>query len=124
MNVDVTLHTAGNGYWSNVQKAVKITKVVCISNDSDFYADDREVEEETWGELRVFFDTSTWDVSEDGLIYSDRLFLTELNKFLATLDMPAAEYSEQGMQGEDFVSLDVDGEFVVAWGLAGQEVLV
>jgi hypothetical protein len=124
MQVDLTLHTDGRGYWSTVQKEVKVTRIVCITYDDDFYEDDREVEEESWGEMRVFFDTSTWDISKDGLIYTDKLFENELNAYLATLGLPEAEYSEQGMQGEDFVSFDIDGEFITGWGLAGQEVLV
>jgi hypothetical protein len=71
MQVDLTLHTDGHGYWNNVKKEVKVTRIVCITYDDDFYEDDREVEEESWGEMRVFFDTSTWDISKDGLIYTD-----------------------------------------------------
>lgn len=118
MEVDLTLHTDGRGYWSTVKTEVKVTRIVCLSYGSD------EDDDELFGELRVFFDTSTWDVDKDGLIYTDELFLADLNEYLATLGLPEAHYSEQGMQGDDFVSLDIDGEFITAWQLAGHEVVV
>lgn len=62
-------------------------------------------------ELRVYFDES-WNAKVDGLIYGDARFEKELNKYLqknAEFGMKGktAEYSEQGMQGKDFVSFDI-----------------
>lgn len=97
------LHTNGKGHWSGVAKAVKCTHIEVTSNaEMDF------------GELRVYFDTASWDTSKDGLIYTDNLFLKELKVALAnaTLDPCGVGYSEQGMQGVDYVSLDVGGDFI------------
>jgi hypothetical protein len=59
------------------------------------------------GEMLVFFDTNTWDV-KDGLIYNDEGFLNELRAALAEVGFnDEIDYSEQGMQGKDFVSLDI-----------------
>jgi hypothetical protein len=102
-----TLHTAGNGYWSNTAAAVAVTKidVPYINDDGDF------------GELRVHFKAKSWDVNELGLIYTDSKFLAELRKELtaAGLDGKDVDYSEQGMQGDTYVSLDVGKKFINDW---------
>ena len=103
--VTATFNTAGDGYWSEVSKAVRVTGI-----DLGYVADDKD-----FGELCVYFNTDDWDVREDGLIYTDSNFLAELNAFLAAQGLAEAEYSEQGMQGDDYVSLDVDGDFIAAW---------
>ncbi len=99
--------TSGGGYWSNVAKPVVITnmRVAYVNDENDF------------GELRVYFDTKTWDVNEDGLIYTDRGFMTDLRNFLALqgLNNLDVEYSEQGMQGDNYVSLDIGKDFLDAW---------
>jgi hypothetical protein len=103
--VTATFNTAGDGYWSEVSKAVRVTGI-----DLGYVADDKD-----FGELCVYFNTDDWDVREDGLIYTDSNFLAELNAFLAAQGLAEADYSEQGMQGDDYVSLDVDGDFIAAW---------
>jgi len=62
-----------------------------------------------FGELRVYFNTATWDVDKDGLIYTDSLFLEELCGLLTSMGIDASDvsYSEQGMQGDNYVSCDV-----------------
>ena len=103
----VTLNTEGRGYWSSAVAAVKITglAVPYIADDNDF------------GELRVYFDTDTWDVNTLGLIYTDRKFERELQAFLKTIGLAGNDvsYSEQGMQGDDYVSCDVGGKFLASW---------
>jgi len=102
--VNATLNTAGDGYWSNKAKAVQITALqLAYTND-----------ELDFGELRVRFKTSTWDVNKDGLIYTDSLFLEELRELLGDLGFDASDvdYSEQGMQGDNYVSLDVGECFI------------
>jgi len=99
-----TLSTDGSGYWSNRAKTVKCQYInIGYIN-----------EEKTFGELRVYFDTDSWNVNKDGLIYTDKLFLRELKVALAnaTLNPIGVDYSEQGMQGNDYVSLDVGKNFI------------
>jgi N-dimethylarginine dimethylaminohydrolase len=102
--VNATCNTAGDGYWSNKQRAVEITRLQLgyVNDELDF------------GELCVYFNTKTWDVNKDGLIYTDSLFLEELRELLADLGFDASdvEYSEQGMQGDNYVSLDVGECFI------------
>lgn len=103
----VKFMTAGDGYWSNVSKAVEITgmRVTYVNDEKDF------------GELCVYFNTATWDVNTDGLIYTDSDFLNELQLFLEQRGLAGSDvnYSEQGMQGDNYVSLDVGGDFLATW---------
>ena len=102
-----TLNTAGDGYWSREKRAVKTLRISVgyISDEEDF------------GELRVYFDTKTWNVRKHGLIYTDRQFERELREQLDLVGFPGKDvsYSEQGMQGDDYVSCDVGKKFVKAW---------
>ncbi len=102
----VIFNTAGDGYWSNVAKAVEITDMQLgyVSDEADF------------GELRVYFNTDTWNVNTDGLIYTDSEFKQDLMAFIAEHGLVVDLcYSEQGMQGDDYVSLDVGKDFLDSW---------
>ena len=107
-----TLHTNGRGYWSRTAKAVDVEALDLqyITNDKDF------------GELCIHFATdelgaNCWDTATDGLIYTDELFMRELHAYLQTVGFTEAEandvsYSEQGMQGDSYVSCDVGAVFI------------
>lgn len=101
------LHTNGSGFWSEAAKAVGITKLRLgyISEDKDF------------AELCVHFNTTTWRVDADGLIYTDRLFAKELAEWLTAQGYAgdSVSYSEQGMQGDNYVSLDAGEAFVASY---------
>jgi len=102
--VTATLNTNGNGYWSNKAKAVDITHLqLAYTND-----------ELDFGELRVRFNTATWDTAKDGLIYTDKQFMRELKELLTVQGFDASDvsYSEQGMQGDTYVSCDVGECFI------------
>jgi hypothetical protein len=101
--VDKSFNTSGNGYWSRAVKSVKVTgfDLGYVNDEVDF------------GELCVYFDTASWDVNRLGLIYTDKQFLAELKTFLAEQGFGTdVSYSEQGMQGEEYVSLDCGPEFI------------
>lgn len=104
--MQTVFNTCGDGYWSEVSKAVRITDMrLGYVND-----------EKTFGELCVYFNTQDWDVNVDGLIYTDSLFLDELQDFLHEQELNTeVSYSEQGMQGTNYVSLDVGEGFIKAW---------
>ena len=73
-------------------------------------------DEQDFGELRVYFDTDTWNVNTDGLIYTDSKFKQDLMKFVKEQGLVVDLcYSEQGMQGDNYVSLDVGAEFLDSW---------
>jgi hypothetical protein len=102
--VNATLNTAGDGYWSRKQTAVEVTRLMLAYTNDEL----------DFGELRVYFNTNTWDVNKDGLIYTDSLFLEDLQLMLDALGFDASDvtYSEQGMQGDNYVSLDVGECFI------------
>ena len=102
--VNATLNTSGGGYWSRKQTAVEVTRLsLAYTND-----------ELDFGELRVYFKTNTWDVNELGLIYTDKQFMRELKELLTAKGFDASDvsYSEQGMQGDNYVSCDVGECFI------------
>ena len=101
--VTATLNTGGGGYWSNTKAAVEITGLqLAYTND-----------ELDFGELRVYFNTKTW-AWQDGLIYTDKQFMRELKELLTAKGFDASDvsYSEQGMQGDTYVSCDVGERFI------------
>lgn len=106
IEVSAVLQTSGDGYWSEVAKCVTVVgiSVNYINEEADF------------GELCVWFN-DTWDVSKDGLIYTDKRFMRELRDMLTQmgLDGNDVEYSEQGMQGDEYVSCDVEAAFIASW---------
>lgn len=106
----VFLNTDGTGYWSDVAKKVLVEYIALNYEDDDG----------DFGELCVKFNTQTWDVEQDGLIYTDKLFMQELKNALMQNGFSKAaaddvSYSEQGMQGKNYVSCDVGGDFIKAF---------
>ena len=107
---NVVANTVGDGYWSGVSKSVKLMAIdVAYVN-----------EENSFGELRVYFDRRTWNTGVHGLIYTDSQFLRELRAALVASGYTSdaaddVEYSEQGMQGDDYVSCDVSDKFLNEW---------
>lgn len=105
--VNKVLVTDGKGYWTTKSKQVRVVgiSVGYINEDADF------------GELCVYFDEKTWDTSKDGLIYTDKTFMRLLGGVLAQMGLDASDvsYSEQGMQGDDYVSCDVGEKFIASW---------
>jgi hypothetical protein len=105
--VNFVTHTNGRGYWSTVSGCVKIDRVRLA------YLDD----ELDFGELRAYFDRAEWDTNKDGLIYTDPTWIQSFRNCMATLGFSRAalqdiDYSEAGMQGSNYVSMDVGGDFV------------
>jgi hypothetical protein len=102
----VLFSTSGDGYWSNVQKTVEIVdmQVTYVNDEQDF------------GELCVYFNTEDWNCDTDGLIYTDSQFIQDLYAFLTAHGLSTdVSYSEQGMQGDTYVSLDITGGFINSW---------
>lgn len=112
----IKITTNGRGYWSSAVRDVECLRMVLLESE---YSKD-------FGELRVFFEPSSWSIEDLGLIYSDQGWETNLHKHLVSLGFTVQEaadcsYSEQGMQGgvggnpDHYVSLDVAGSFIHAW---------
>lgn len=100
-------HTDGKGYWTSFAQAVTVVRVelAYVNSEGDF------------GELRAYFDTRAWDVNKVGLIYTDLHWIDEFRGLVRSLGFTrnACEdiiYSEQGMQGDNYVSMDVGAMFM------------
>jgi hypothetical protein len=104
----VMLNTKGDGFWSNQARSVRVRGLSVPYFDRDY------------GELRVYFDLNTWRTDRHGLIYTDSRFLKELKGHLNKLGFDASDigYSEQGMQGDNYVSLDAGAKFIKSWKAA------
>lgn len=109
MKTRIITHTNGRGLWSRHIRRVVIT---ALSID---YA--TESEGRRHGELCATFSARDWDVRQRGLIYTDSLWIKEFRAGLRLLGLSregaaSVTYSEQGMQGRDYVSLDIGDAFL------------
>lgn len=104
---NTVINTDGGSLWSNSRLDVR-----CTSIDVPYIN-----EENNFGELKVYFNTDSWDVDKHGLIYTDYTFLEVLKEQLIKMGLAGndMDYSEQGMQGDDYVSFDVYADFVASW---------
>lgn len=108
MKISAILNTSGKGLWSNVKAAVEINRIelsYCDQMDGEYY-----------GQINVYF-TKSWSVHKNGLIYTDPKFEREFRAFLVSeglVTQKQAEgigYSEQGMQGDNYVNFDFGKDF-------------
>jgi len=105
--VNFRTQTNGRGYWSSTAKLVTVNRVrlAYLDDDGEF------------GELRAYFDPKEWNVDNDGLIYTDQAWMSNFREWMNTLGFSDAalddiDYSEQGMQGDNYVSMDVGSDFI------------
>src|SRR6266568_2701427 len=103
MNFERILHTNGKGLWSNYVGSINVIRLDILKSRYG-----------NFGELCVYFNPKEWDVKSRGLIYTDRLFINEFKTALRELgiDTNDLDYSEQGMQGDDYVSFDIGPKFI------------
>lgn len=104
-------HTSGEhfdgkpGLWS--QQPGRPVKIGWVSAQINPPLDPGDKEEQF---LMVYFEPRTWDIDRDGLIYTDQGWIKELRETAKQLGFERADeldYTEQGMQGEDYVHLIV-----------------
>ena len=102
--------TCGDGLWSDVAAEIEVTEMgMFISTEEDGYN----------GDFYVLYDERFWNDDENGLIYTDGLFLEQtqnaLKNVLVAMGFEASkaqelaetvQYSEQGMQDYGRVSFD------------------
>ncbi len=109
--------TAGNGLWSrDIRKVVHSKAELCLWDDQldDYVNRNHPIK---FAELRVYFPKKNWDVTKHGLIYTDRQWIKDFRASLKELgfsdsSVKKVDYTEQGMQGDNYVSLDVDSAFI------------
>jgi hypothetical protein len=112
IKVNISAATDGSGLWSRHKTNVTIKEI-------EVHRPFRRIDERDKfsGELRAFFSNKDWDIRKHGLIYTDRGWLKEFrNKLMENgFSKKAANsvtFSEQGMQGDDYVSMDAGSEFI------------
>ena len=110
MKVDINTMCDGMGHWSRRP----LRRVHIFSIDINYVNTEGD-----FGELQAFFDKG-WDVKKDGLIYTDNLWIKDFRDGLVALGFSReaadnVDYSEQGMQGDDYVSMDVGKKFLNEW---------
>lgn len=97
--------TAGDGFWSSAVRDVVVSHVEVDTNKFDMAGKPK-----TERYLRVYFHPSTWNIMDDGLVYTDRGWLRDFRKAMRKAGYHSASkinYTEQGMQGEKYVHLIV-----------------
>jgi len=104
----LVINTDGMGLWSSECRAVNILGATVSKTVED---------DEVWGELRVIFDIYDWDINKHGLIYTDKRAQSELKAHFNSIKLDTSDmgYSEQGMQGSNFISFDVGKAFIDSW---------
>lgn len=120
MQVDIKANTNGKGHWTVEERMVQIIKLGIGYSSLTYYPED-----EFNGELRAYFvphgfTPGSWNVAGHGLIYTDRQWMKEFKAGLraAGFSIKAVQnvsYSEQGMQGDDYVSMDIGPTFYASW---------
>ena len=107
----LTATTNGKGYWSTEKRTVGIKKIT-IENIINVFGesiDADSVSRSSMMYLRVYFTKKDWNIYRHGLIYTDTKWIAELRRGLRSLGLKTAglDYTEQGMQGDYFVSVCV-----------------
>lgn len=100
-----TADVAGNGLWS--EKSMTNLKIHILPQ-TEFWQD--KSDSAPVGQLNVYFNPRIWNTDKLGLIYTDSLFLTHVRRLLKAerfFHFQDLDYSEQGMQGDDYVNFDV-----------------
>ena len=103
--------TGGNGLWSKVKANVQMLSI----------AQELHIEmakDEGFNSIGIYFDTASWDVKKNGLIYTDDAFLENVKKEFIKMGLDAVnlEYAEWEMQGDNYVCFDAD--YPLALGLS------
>lgn len=120
--VQWAISTGGDGYWTRV---VGVTQVIALELA---YLDESRPGK-LFGELRACFNRGSWDTWRFGLVYTDGLWIEAFRLLLESLGFSreaaqAVDYSEAGMQGDDFVSLDAKHAFLEEWDRVKDEAAV
>jgi hypothetical protein len=102
------------------QKMIKLNRKLAVGGDGDWSEKEAIVTitgiDYNGHTVDLFFDTNDWDTYEDGLIYTDSVFFKEACALFNNLGLSDdIYYSEQGMQGDDYVNLDVGPGFARTW---------
>ena len=111
LNVGFMTRNGNDGLWSDaVPRDVRI-HMLNVNTWED------NLETSDFAELRAYFNTRDWGIRSLGLLYTDEGWMKTFKENLRKMGFSEAaikdvDYSEQGMQGDDFVSMDVGDAFI------------
>jgi hypothetical protein len=103
--------TKGDGYWSSDKRTVATSKIEMEVGEA--YVNLWEYRVGLMIYFRAFFPKRSWDTDKYGLIYTDSLWLKDFREQFKTRFPALAwlagkiDYTEQGMQGDNYVSMVV-----------------
>jgi hypothetical protein len=103
--------TKGDGYWSATNRTVATSKIEMEVGEASVSLWSYSVYLEI--HFRAFFPKRSWDTDKYGLIYTDSLWIKDFREQFKTRFPAMAwmaskiNYTEQGMQGDNYVSLVV-----------------
>jgi len=103
--------TKGDGYWSSTNRTVATSKIEMEVGEASVSLWSYSVHLPVY--FRAFFPKRSWDTDKYGLIYTDSLWLKDFREQFKTRFPALAwmagkiNYTEQGMQGDNYVSLVV-----------------
>jgi hypothetical protein len=95
------LNTSGLGLWSRAARETKVKRIeldIRQPFDGDKYVPKS---------VNVYLTRKSWDVDKHGLVYTDPRWIKEFRAALRSVGFKGkVSYSEQGMQGDNYVNLD------------------
>jgi len=103
--------TKGDGYWSGSIRTVTTTKIEMEVGEASVNLWSFGVHLPVY--FRAFFPKRSWETDKDGLIYTDSLWIKNFREQFKSRFRSLAwmadeiDYTEQGMQGGNYVSLVV-----------------
>ena len=130
----IVCKTDGKGLWSRDARTITIRRIEIdyispemdftnwgVTTDGAYVVTDSEwpPRRPSWlyVTFRVYFTKKDWNIHKHGFIYTDNSFIRDLRKQMNALPMfrgvfttrgdAAVDYTEQGMQGENYVSVAV-----------------
>lgn len=110
-NPPVICNTSGKGIWSNRVCPVAVSRVKISISDWSDDGFDWPLGCRGYVAIDAYFSKKSWNTSKHGLIYTDPKWIKEFNKQMKAInpDLFCSEidYTEQGMQGDNFVSLQM-----------------
>ena len=105
----IICNTDGKGYWSEETRAVRVNKVVVSIHRAEVNL--YMYHPVLFVNVDAYFPKSSWDTNEHGLIYTDSLWLKEFNRKMNAINPllfgSGIDYTEQGMQERDYVSMSM-----------------
>lgn len=107
MSTKIVCQCDGKGMWSDCTRTTTISNVRIVVQPISQLEDGSITQV---FEFEVYFSKKDWNVDKHGLIYTDDGWLNDFCKGFGEMtgyNFKELDYTEQGMQGDNYVSLDI-----------------